>query len=726
MAESQRYEFAQHWFVTCPKGLEFLLADELSAFGAQQVKQTVAGVSCQGDLSLGYRICLESRLGSRVLMPLLDAPVHTAEELYAAVQSIAWIDYLRPSGSLSVDFNGQTAAINNTHFGALKVKDAIVDQLRDLTGQRPSVERQNPELRINVHLAKGRGVIALDMSGESLHRRGYRLKAGAAPIKENLAAAVLLRAGWPAQSEQLECLVDPMCGSGTLLIEAAMMAADIAPGLLRQQFGFSRWIQHDRTLWQSILAEAKARAEAGKAAFRWRLWGSDQDAEVLKRARENAQRAGVAQWIDWQEIPLAQLKNPGASGKGLLITNPPYGERLGDTQHLMFLYRQLGHLLKQEFAGWQAGVLTSNPDLCKVMGLKSHKSYALYNGALESRLFLFDVFAERVQDAETASEVKTPVVLSETVQMLVNRLQKNRKNLSRWLKKSEIECYRLYDADIPEYAVAIDVYADQVIVQEYQAPAHIDQIKAFSRLSDVVLAVSEVLGIPTDEVVLKRRKRQQGTDQYERQDHTENFRTVQEHGCRLQVNLQDYLDTGLFLDHRPVRLKIQQLAQGKEVLNLFCYTASASVHAARGGALSTTSVDMSATYLDWAKRNFQLNQFDLKAHKFIREDCLKWLKRQTAASYDLIFMDPPTFSNSKRMEGVLDVQRDHVELIEDAMRLLRKDGLLIFSNNNRRFKMDYDALAKFEIRDITPSTLDPDFKRNPRIHSCFEIRYRGN
>lgn len=708
------------YFVTCPKGMEQLLADELTSLGSEQVKMTVAGVSCQGDKALGYRICLWSRLASRVLLRLVETPVTTADSMYDAVQSIDWLERLRPSGTFSVDFNGRSDEIRNTHFGALKVKDAIVDQIRAATGQRPEIDKQQPELRVNVHLSRGSVSVSLDLSGESLHRRGYRAKTGEAPMKENLAAAVLVRAGWP-QSDMTE-LFDPMCGSATLLTEAALMSLDIAPGLYRQRFGFMRWPDFDRQLWQALQDEAQQRADQGRAANQVRLYGSDQDAQVIAAARENVRRAKLDGVIELQVGELSQVKCPQGVEKGLLVTNPPYGERLGETDQLMFLYQQLGQVLRAQFTGWRAAVLTADPMLCKVMGLKSHKDYQLFNGALESRLFLFEVYAARPEsEATDLAQVQQPA-LSETAQMLANRLQKNLKNMRRWLKQEGIECYRLYDADIPEYAVAVDIYADQVLIQEYQAPASIDQVKAFNRLSEAIAVVALVLEKKPQQVILKQRKRQQGTEQYQRHNETGHFFEVMEHGCHLRVNLHDYLDTGLFLDHRPVRRRIQSLAAGKDFLNLFCYTATATVHAAVGGALTTTSVDMSTTYLEWARANLDLNAQAHTQHQLVREDCMKWLKRQPGPAYDLIFMDPPTFSNSKRMDGVLDVQRDHVELIEGAMRLLRPQGLLIFSNNYRRFKMDYDALSQYQIQDISALTLDPDFKRNPRIHSCFEIR----
>jgi 23S rRNA (guanine2445-N2)-methyltransferase / 23S rRNA (guanine2069-N7)-methyltransferase len=707
------------FFVTCPKGLEQLLAQELVELGAQAPAQTVAGVQAEGELELAYRICLWSRLANRVLLPLVEGDVPDADALYRLVQQVEWLDHLRPSGTLTVDFNGRSEAINNTHFGALKVKDAIVDQIRAATGKRPSVERVQPDLRINVHLARGRATVSIDLSGDSLHRRGYRREAGAAPLKENLAAGVLMRAGWPQLAGEMETVLDPMCGSGTLLTEAVLMAADVAPGLFRDRFGFSYWLGHRSELWNRLLDEAKARRDAGLAGCRLRLIGFDADAAVLERARQNAKRAGVAELIEFKVQELARLRCPEGAQQGFLITNPPYGERLGEESELMFLYQLFGQLLRRHFAGWRVGVFTGNPSLCKVMKLRADKQYKLFNGTIASQLLLF-----QVHHRETPADTPALQAVSEQAQMFENRLRKNLKQLSRWRKREGISCFRAYDADIPEYAVAVDYYDPLVMVQEYAPPASVDPIKAFERVQDVVQVVQRVFELTPDQVVLKQRKRQQGTAQYTRQNETRHFFTVNEHGCQLRVNLHDYLDSGLFLDHRPVRRMIQQQAAGKEVLNLFCYTASATVHAVVGGASRSTSVDMSATYLEWARRNLELNGADPSRHQLVQEDCFKWLSRPHPERYDLIFMDPPTFSNSKRMADVLDVQRDHVRLIEGAMQLLRPEGLLIFSNNYRRFALDYEALSRFDVRDITPQTLDPDFKRNPRIHTVFEIRHK--
>ena len=302
-----------------------------------------------------------------------------------------------------------------------------------------------------------------------------------------------------------------------------------------------------------------------------------------------------------------------------------------------------------------------------------------------------------------------------------NRLRKNKKILEKWAAAKNIDCYRLYDADIPEYAVAIDRYANWVQITEYAPPKTIDTLKAHRRLQAIYKAVPQVLEIPNDFLAIKLRARQKGTSQYQKHAQTQHFEIVKEGKVLVRVNLWDYLDTGLFLDHRPIRFKIGEWANGKRFLNLFCYTAVASVHAAAGGAANTTSVDMSATYIEWAKRNFALNGLQGPQYQFIQDDCLRWLEH-ARGEYDLVFLDPPTFSNSKRMEDTLDVQRDHVWLIKNAVRVLALGGTLVFSTNLRRFKLDNFIYENYHVEDYTKKSLDKDFERNQRIHQCFLIR----
>jgi 23S rRNA (guanine2445-N2)-methyltransferase / 23S rRNA (guanine2069-N7)-methyltransferase len=344
----------------------------------------------------------------------------------------------------------------------------------------------------------------------------------------------------------------------------------------------------------------------------------------------------------------------------------------------------------------------------------------------------FDVSEDHFVDREAADRRQADRQLADAIkgggQDFLNRIRKNLKNLSRWAKREDIDCYRLYDADIPEFAVAVDVYGDHLHVQEYAPPSSIDERKANRRMEQIRALLPIATERPAKQISYKVRQRQRGSRQYDKQGSTDQWLEVREPPAQLLVNLHDYLDTGLFLDHRPIRARIREMADGKRFLNLFCYTGAATVQAAHGGASVTTSVDLSATYLDWAKRNLELNGFSLRQHDLIRADCREWVKT-ARGQYDLILVDPPTFSTSKRMEGTWDVQRDHVGLLTDTLRLLAPGGTLIFSNNQRKFRFDRvafeDATAgQWRVEDISRRTLPKDFARNPRIHQCFVITRR--
>lgn len=725
---SDRYEIV----LTCPKGLEGLLLEEAKALGLEEAREQTAAVRGHAEIEVAYRLCLWSRLANRVLLVLSRFSMNNADELYEGVKAVDWRDHLEPAGSLAVEFSGNGSGIDNTHFGALKVKDAIVDRLRTADGERPSIDKLNPDLRVHLRLDRGEAVLSLDLSGHSLHQRGYRLQQGAAPLKENLAAAVLIRAGWPRIAAEGGALADPMCGVGTFLIEAALMAADIAPNLKRERWGFSNWLGHVPAIWKKLHAEAEQRAAAGLAKPPLWIRGYEADPRLIQPGRNNVERAGLSDWVKIYQGELGSFEpRPDQNQKGLVISNPPYGERLGDEASLLYLYQNLGERLRQACLGWEAAVFTGAPELGKRMGLRSHKQYSFWNGALACKLLLIKVQTEqfvtgerraREDDQQPVSEAPQQARLSEGGQMFANRLQKNLKQLGKWARREGVECYRLYDADMPEYALAVDLYRDWVHVQEYAAPRSIDPDKAQARLLDALAAIPQALGVAQSRVAIKRRERQTGTKQYQRQAAQGQFMEVSEGGVKLLVNLTDYLDTGLFLDHRPLRLRIQREAAGKRFLNLFCYTATATVHAAKGGARSTTSVDLSKTYLDWARRNLSLNGFSDK-HRLEQGDVMAWLG-DDRGEYDLIFIDPPTFSNSKRMEGVFDVQRDHVELLDLAMARLARGGVLYFSNNFRKFQLDESLVARYQVEEISAQTLDPDFARNPKIHRAWRFTAR--
>ncbi len=710
-------------FATAPKGVEPILEAELLALGITDVHQRKGGVSFSGDLGGAYRACLWSRTASRVLLILDDLPADDADGLYEAVTHMAWEDHLSPGGTLAVDFVGSSSAFSHTRYGAQRVKDGIVDRFREHTGNRPSVDLAQPDLRINVHLARERAQIAIDLAGEALHRRGYREDTVLAPLKENLAAALLLKSGWDRIAADGGGLVDPMCGSGSFLIEAAMMATDRAPGLNRARWGFEGWLGHDALIWQQCRSEAETRAEAGLERFPV-IVGGDSDPRAVRAARTNTASAGLGGRLLIERKDLASASPPGADG-GLVITNPPYGERLGEIESLAGTYEALGDVLKERFAGWHAAVFTGNPDLGKRMGLRAHRRNKFFNGAIPCQLLQFDLTPEHFVDREAldrrAEEMALESALAGGGEAFLNRLRKNLKTLGKWARREDVECYRLYDADIPEFAVAVDLYGSKVQVQEYAPPRTIDPGKAAARLQQAMTLLPVALDRPAEDFVLKVRQRQRGSSQYEKLAQKGEWLEVREGPARLLVNLTDYLDTGLFLDHRPTRALIAEMAKGKRFLNLFCYTATATVQAALGGAESSVSVDMSATYLDWARRNFSLNHLPEDRHQLVRADCLEWIKRWRR-TFDVIFLDPPTFSTSNRMEGTLDIQRDHVSMIRDVAGLLAPGGTLVFSTNHRRFKLDRGELPELEIEDISRRTLPQDFARNPRIHQCFLIR----
>ncbi|EGL55120.1 putative N6-adenine-specific DNA methylase [Methylophaga aminisulfidivorans MP] len=731
----------QHKFtVTAARGMLPLLAEELKQLGIKNTKQDQGNIRFTGTLAEAYTVCLWSRVAIRVLLPIAHLTAETPEQLYEGINALPWEDHINELDStIAVDFNSFRSKIKHTQYGAQRVKDAIVDRFRTLFGQRPSVDLYQPDVRINVYLKHNQATVSIDLSGESLHKRGYRVSNTAAPLKEHLAAAILLSAEWPKLARQGWALIDPMCGSGTFLIEAAMIAADIAPGILRDYYGFSFWKQHDKDIWKQLKADAERRRQAGLARCPV-IVGGDADASAVEAAKNNIAEAGLSDRIhvsqrDLLEWPRLATELPKT---GLFVCNPPYGERIGRTDELHYLYESLGNIINESFAGWRTALITDNAQLGKFTGLTLFDTVPFDNGPIACDVLFYraprpvrtnELTASPTQfvDDEEESREQAPVEMTEQGAMFANRLKKNKKHLAKWARKSGLSCYRVYDADLPDYALAIDLYDDHIHVQEYAPPKQIDPEKAVERLQEAMQIIPEVFEVPVTHVALKVRKKQRGKEQYEAQAAKNQRFEVRENGLRFWVNLTDYLDTGLFLDHRDTRQLVRELAKGKDFLNLFSYTGSASVYAAAGQARSTTSVDMSNTYLAWAEDNMKLNGFVGELHQYIRANCIEWLEQaqEDEKRYGLIFLDPPTFSNSSRMEGVFDIQRDHSTLIKQAGALLTSDGELIFSTNRRDFELDSDALNQFVIEDISTATIPRDFERNKKIHRCWRIKPRS-
>jgi len=713
----------RYWIATAPVGAASVLAEELAAFGASDIRERSHDVKFQGTLDVGYRACLWSRTATRVLLSVGSVDATSSKNLFDAVKRMDWREHLAPGATLACDCSGGNESIRHTIYGSQLLKDAVCDSLRDATGERPNIRPERPDVLLHLHVEGTAALVSVDFSGESLHRRGYRIDGGRAPLKENVAAAVLLRAGWPAVNAAGGLLVDPLCGSGTFLTEAAMIAADAAPAQGREYFGFSGWRGHDAALWDRMREEARERRAARTP--RRCILGSDVDPDAVRMSIENAAHAGVADWIHVEKRALGEVTRPN-SDVGLVVTNPPYGERIGAESGLSELYSELGRTLREQFKGWQAAVLTGNPPLARNLGVYAKRTHRVYNGTIECRLLRFDL--NEASEQKPADVVRADWSGRPGAQMFANRLRKNLKVLDAWALREHVECFRVYDADMPEYAFAIDLYGREgrhAYVQEYAPPKTVNQESARERRREVLAVLPEVLAVPPQHVHSRVRKPQKGTQQYEKRESVAERHVVRENGLKFWVNFRDYLDTGLFLDHRIMRQMLREWARDTDFLNLFCYTGSATVYSAAGGARSTVSVDLSNTYLDWAHENLLLNGFGGAEHELFRADCLEWLESQSVwgPRFDLIFVDPPTFSNSKRMEGVLDVQRDHVGMIRRSLKLLRSGGRLVFSTNYTRFKLDTEALADLAIEDITTQTIPRDFERHARIHRCFVVRF---
>lgn len=728
----ERLKFA----VSCPRGLADLLASELQSFGAFEIRERSNGVACMGSLETGYRACIGSRVANRVLLELSSFEAADASEYYRQARDLDWTRHLDTGATLACDFSGRHPAITHTHFGALKLKDAVCDRLREATGARPDVQPERPSVRVHAHASGTRIVLSIDLAGESLHRRGYRTGAGEAPLKENVAAGMLLRAGWPELAAAGGEFLDPLCGSGTLVIEAALIAAEIAPGLRREYFGFLGWRGHDAALWARVRREAEERGRNGRERARnLIIRGSDRDARVLRSARRNAEQAGVADLVRFETGALCDAKplRAGERAAGLLATNPPYGVRLEDREAARALQRELGAVLRERFQGWDAALLTGAPELGRELGIRAHRTHTLWNGAIECRLLRMKVVPESLREPGRLARPGAGASLGPGARMFANRLAKNLKRLGSWAERSGVSCYRLYDADMPEYAFAIDRYEESatgalwLYVQEYAAPREIEPEAVRRRRSEVLAALPQTTGVAPERIRVRTRRRTRRGEQYVRLDERGRFHVVAEAGLKFEVNFDEYLDTGLFLDQRLTRARIRAAARGARFLNLFAYTATATVYAGAGGARSTTSVDLSRTYLDWAQRNLALNGLADTSHVLVQADCRRWLEERDPGreQFDLILLDPPTFSNSKRMEGVLDVSRDHPALLAGCARLLAPGGLILFSTNAQRFRLDESLHALYEMRDITAATIPEDFARNPRIHRAYEVRVRG-
>ena len=757
------------FYASCPEGFEAALDAELQRIGLRKTRRLKGRVTFTGTVRDAYRACLWSRLASRVFVVLGRFDCWDANALYDGVYRMPWEELLRRGASIAVTARGTNRELRNTHYSSLCVKDAICDRLADEAGSRADVDTEHPDARIALSIRNDRASIHLDLSGDPLFKRLPReaTKPGAPThvLRPDYAALMLEQAGWgeavrEASADEagagMPALLDLSCAGGGLELEALNMLHDRAPGLLRSHWGFEGWQRHDADAWSELIDDADERAAAGRSrtasvvATDLSPLARAYAGRVLKQAGFGGKTTFVPADVD------AMLKAVPANATGARIavadaTEVPF------TQTAALLALASG--LRDAAAPARLAVLSRDSLFARGLGTDPAAQIEVKPNNEDAAILVFDGSA--LQDAVATSDTAHTVdlgdgrlvpVLSPGSEQFAARLKKVARLRRKWAQRTGVTCYRVYDADLPDYAAAIDLYqgTDEtpgrwLVIAEYAAPKSIDPAVAQARFLDILALAPQILDVSPDCVHARARTRSRGGSQYAnagRSAFSQGVRNgttgdadierrlplIQEGGLTFAVNFDDYLDTGIFLDHRVTRGLVREHARGcRRFLNLFAYTGTATCYAADGGAEETVTVDLSNTYLAWAERNMQQNGFSGRNHEFVRADVRRWIAEQrlTRNRWDLIFCDPPTFSNSTKMGSrTFDVQRDHAELVIGLSRLLTREGEAIFSCNLRTFKPDTEKLARAGVilTDITAQTIPEDFARNPRIHRCYLVK----
>lgn len=849
------------FYASCPEGFETALADELRGMGQRQVRPLKGRVAFAGSPADAERACLWSRLASRIFVVLGRFTCADAEDLYEATRSIAWERILRAGATIAVTARGTNDELRNSHFAALRVKDALCDRMLEVEGRRPNVDTDDPDVRISLTLRGNRASIQLDLSGDPLFKRLPREATrthAAHVLRPDYAALACAQGNWqeicsaaltntkdamgdedtaasadgsvPANGSvaadgsalagstverptpTLPVLIDACCAGGGVVLEAASILADRAPGLDRRSWGFQSWSEHDASAWRELLNEADRRAELAKNRVA-RIVATDPSGDAVACARRVLKAAGLADRVIFAQPDLDKISRklmmPACCG------GEPRGFVFLDTTETAIskMSRELdlatslhagacgADPVRAMLSTMPTVALTRDDLLIRTLGEPARSLRVMPNNE-EAEFFIFsaangaisagegNVAAEDSMPAEDAVESSVapspattlidlgdgkpcPVLIPESEQF-ARRLRKVAKLRRKWAQREGVTCYRVYDADLPDYSAAIDLYEGSattpgrwLVIAEYAAPREVDPALAEARLLDILTLAPRILQVDPDNVFAKARIRSRGGSQYGKQAggtspsgqhgkggkprggrggsasnrpsqgagsgtpsdiRTRRLPLIEEGGLTFAVNFNDYLDTGIFLDHRITRGLVREHARGKRFfLNLFAYTGTATCYAADAGVEETVTVDLSNTYLDWAERNMEQNGFVGPDHHYVRADVMSWIRdmRQTRNRWDLIFCDPPTFSNSSKMgRRTWDVQRDHVELLVGLSRLLSREGEAIFSCNLRTFRPDIEELARAGVvlTDITDETIPEDFARNKKIHHCYLVK----
>ena len=718
------------FFARCAAGFEGTLSRELKSLSVRRVRPLKGGAAFFGTIADAYRVCLWSRIATRVQLMLARLDARDADALYTGATRMPWENHVASGTTIAVQAHGENAFLRNTQSTALKVKDAVCDRLRKVCGERPDVDPHDPDLAIDVSVHEHHATIYLNLSGPSLHRRGYREQSvqTEAPLKETLAAGMLLAAGWYRLAREGAAFADPMCGSGTLAIEAALIGADIAPGILRARWGFTGWAQHDDALWDEIADEARRRADSAREHGA-PLVASDCDARAISIARANAERAGVAHMISFSVVGAEHLGSrlEAACGylpeRGLIAVNPPYGHRLQTSGGLSGTYAALSQGIASLPEAWRMAVITPDAGIDTALGRRASRTIPCFNGPIRAAVRLYDTMPSQRAEVEVISLAgarHTVSVAEENSGQFAARLRKVAKERAKWARKAGITCYRIYDADRPEYALSVDLFTacrpDRerfIRVEEHPAPAAIDADRADIRFSDACALIPVVLDIDRENMHAQGRSRGDGGEQ-QRSARDPLVIHVEERGHVFEVNLSARHDNGLPLDQRAVRELIGSMASKARFLSLGSYAGAPAVYAAAGGATEVTVVDPAQSYLDWAHRALGENGFSDRRYRFERSELAAWLSSagRSGRAFDLAYCDVSVLSDHLPLDRVADV--------------LAPDGALILIARSRAFKIDGRALeaAGFTFEDVTARTIPHDFERTPRIHRCWLIARR--
>lgn len=839
------------FYASCPEGFEAALTDELRGMGLRQIRPLKGRVAFAGSPADAERACLWSRLASRIFVVLGRFACTDAEDLYEATRSIAWERILRAGATIAVTARGTNDELRNSHFAALRVKDALCDRMLEVEGRRPNVDTDDPDARISLTLRGERASIQLDLSGDPLFKRLPREATrthAAHVLRPDYAALACAQGNWqeicsaaltntkdtmgdedtavpadggalangsvPAGSTAehpaptLPVLIDACCAGGGVVLEAASILADRAPGLERRNWGFQSWSEHDAATWRELLNEADRRAELAKGRVA-RIVATDPSGDAVACARRILKAAGLADRVIFAQPDLDKISRKlmmpaccGGEPRGFVFLDTTE-TAISKMSRVLDLATSLhagacgADPVRAMLSTMPTVALTRDDLLIRTLGEPARSLRVMPNNE-EAELAVFsaangaisggegNVAAGDSTPAEDAVESSVapspattlidlgdgkpcPVLIPESEQF-ARRLRKVAKLRRKWAQREGVTCYRVYDADLPDYSAAIDLYEGSattpgrwLVIAEYAAPREVDPSLAEARLLDILTLAPRVLQVDPDNVFAKARIRSRGGSQYGKQAggsnpgkggkprggrdgsasnrpsqgagsgtpsdiRTRRLPLIEEGGLTFAVNFNDYLDTGIFLDHRITRGLVREHARGKRFfLNLFAYTGTATCYAADAGVEETVTVDLSNTYLDWAERNMEQNGFVGPDHHYVRADVMSWIRdmRQTRNRWDLIFCDPPTFSNSSKMgRRTWDVQRDHVELLVGLSRLLSREGEAIFSCNLRTFRPDIEELARAGVvlTDITDETIPEDFARNKKIHHCYLVK----